>query len=104
MRNHRPVRGIRLVVAVSTGLTLLVGCSGGGTPSSSTAGTNTPASNSGTVFGPSQRLGNGTVKTYTTLDASERCLPTAGAEGRPGCRSGTYPSSWALRWTSRTTN
>jgi hypothetical protein len=51
-------------------LTFLVGCSGGGTPSSSPAGTNTPASNSGTVFGPSQRLGNGTVKTYTTLDAS----------------------------------
>jgi Domain of unknown function (DUF5602) len=70
MCNHRDGRGIRLIVAASTALIFLVGCSGGNTSSSSTAGTNTPASNNSTVFGPSQRLGNGNVKTYTTLDGS----------------------------------
>jgi hypothetical protein len=31
-------------------------------------GERTPSSNSGTFFGPSQSIGNGTAKTYTTLD------------------------------------
>ena len=39
-------------------------------PPGSTPAADVSAGNSGTFLGPSQRLGNGTVKTYTTLDGS----------------------------------
>jgi hypothetical protein len=70
MRNHRRARGVGLIAAASAALALLVGCSTGSTVTNSTADANSPDSETGTVFGSSQRLGNGTVKTYTTLDAS----------------------------------
>jgi uncharacterized protein len=58
MRSHRLLRGLGLAFAAGTALALLPGCSG----------ESAPPSNSGTFLGPSQPLGNGTVKTYTTLD------------------------------------
>jgi uncharacterized protein len=65
MRSRRPGRGVRLAVAVGTALAFACSCSSGSTP---TAGSGTPSSD--TVFGPSQPLGNGTVKTYVTLDGA----------------------------------
>jgi hypothetical protein len=52
------MRGIGSAIAACTALTFLSGCS-----AESAAPTN-----SGTFFGPSQSLGNGTTRTYVTLD------------------------------------
>jgi hypothetical protein len=84
MAAHRAHRGAVLTVAACAGVTALAGCSAESTQSSST----TP-SDSGTFSGPSQELGNGTAKTYVTLnDGGEptevglRLTPTA-LEGLP---------------------
>jgi Domain of unknown function (DUF5602) len=63
MRSRRLGEAVRLTVAVGAALVFSCSCAGATTPATSTA----PAS-SKTVFGPSQPLGNGTVKTYVTLD------------------------------------
>jgi hypothetical protein len=88
MAAHGAIRGAVLTVAACTGLTSLAGCSAESTQSSST----TP-SDSGAFSGPSQELGNGTVKTYVTLndggqptEVGVRLTPTA-LEGLP--QSGT---------------
>jgi hypothetical protein len=65
MRSRRFGRGVRLAVAVGAALAFSCSCAGGTTPAASTV----PAA-SATVFGPSQPLGNGTVKTYVTLDGA----------------------------------
>ena len=65
MRSRRLGRGVRLAVAVGTALAFACSCTSGSTP---TAGSGTPSNY--TVFGPSQPLGNGTVKTYVTLDGA----------------------------------
>jgi hypothetical protein len=84
MAAHRALRGAVLIVATWAGLTSLAGCSAESRQSSST----TP-SDSGTFSGPSQELGNGTVKTYVTLndggqptEVGLRLTPTA-LEGLP---------------------
>jgi uncharacterized protein len=64
LRSRRFVRQIGLAIAACTAVAFLSACSGDGTTST----------NSGTFFGPSQRLGNGTVKTYIILD--EKGNPT----------------------------
>jgi hypothetical protein len=53
MSVHRLLRGAGLAIAAGAALAFLPGCA---------------TDNSGTFFGPSQPLGNGTVKTYTALD------------------------------------
>ena len=58
MHFHRLGQCVRLTVAVCTALAFVCACSSA----------STKATGSGTVFGPSQPLGNGTVKTYVTLD------------------------------------
>jgi hypothetical protein len=58
MSTRRVRRGTGLAIAACTALACLSACSGESEPSTK----------SGTFFGPSQNLGNGTVKTYTTLD------------------------------------
>jgi Domain of unknown function (DUF5602) len=58
MRSHQLFRRIGLAIAACAAVASLSACSGEGTTSS----------NGGTFLGPSQRLGNGTVKTYTVLD------------------------------------
>lgn len=58
MRSPRLIRGIGSAIAACTALTFLSGCS-----AESTASTN-----GGTYFGPSQGIGNGTVRTYVALD------------------------------------
>jgi hypothetical protein len=63
MSSRRPGRGARLAVAVGTVLAFACSCTSGSTQAAGNA-----ATGSGTVFGPSQPLGNGTVKTYVTLD------------------------------------
>jgi hypothetical protein len=57
-----------LVTAIGTAL-VLAACASGGTQATGGA-TSTEASHAGTTFGPSQPLGNGTAKTYVTLDAA----------------------------------
>ena len=75
MPTHQLLRGTGLAVAACTALAFLSGCGGESAPSNSAPPNNSapsndsaPPSNSGTFFGPSQSLGNGTVKTYVTLD------------------------------------
>jgi hypothetical protein len=87
MAAHHAHRGAVLPLLACAGLTL-AGCSAENAQSSSS----TP-SDSGTFSGPSQELGNGTVKTYVTLDdggqpteVGLRLTPTA-LEGLP--ESGT---------------
>jgi hypothetical protein len=63
MRSRQLLRGIGLSIAACTAMAFLSACSNESTPSSN-------SSNSGIFFGPSQPLGNGTVKTYTILDES----------------------------------
>jgi Domain of unknown function (DUF5602) len=63
MDRHRLARGVRLAVAVGTAVTVACSCSSGSAPAPASVTTS-----SGTSFGPSQPLGNGTVKTYVTLD------------------------------------
>jgi len=58
MRKHRVAHRARVAAAACTALAFLAACG-----SQSTA-----PSNSGTFFGPSQPVGNGTVKTYVTVD------------------------------------
>ena len=90
MRSQRLLRGLGLAFAAGTALALLPGCSGGSTPP--------PPSNSGTFFGPSQPLGNGTVKTYATLDEGGRPtevgvrLTATALDGLPDTSSGLPPT------------
>jgi Domain of unknown function (DUF5602) len=63
MAAHRALRGAVLTVAACAGVTSLAGCSAESSQSASKT-----ASDSGTFAGPSQELGDGTVKTYVTLD------------------------------------
>src|SRR6478735_4483716 len=65
MRSRRLGRGVRLAVAVGTALAFACSCTSGTTQ---TSGSGAPSN--GTVFGPSQPLGNGTVKTSVTLDGA----------------------------------
>jgi hypothetical protein len=65
MAAHRFGRGARLAVVVGTALTFACSCAGAGTQ---TATASAPSSE--TAFGPSQPLGNGTVKTFVTLDGA----------------------------------
>src|SRR5688500_7482770 len=58
MRKYGLARGARTTVAACMALAFLTACS-----SESAA-----PSSSGTFFGPSQPIGNGTVKTYVTVD------------------------------------
>jgi hypothetical protein len=71
MSIRRLLRGTLLTVAACTALAILPGCSG----ASAALNNSAPPTKSGTFFGPSQELGNGTVKTYTTLNDSGQ--PTA---------------------------
>jgi hypothetical protein len=59
MRTRRLLRDTGIAIAACTALTFLTACSG----------ESAPPAKSGTFFGPAQNLGNGTVKTYTTLDS-----------------------------------
>ena len=60
MRTHRLLRAWALVTATCTAMAVVAGCGGAsGSP---------PPDQSGVFFGPSQNLGNGSVKTYTVLD------------------------------------
>ena len=59
MRTHRLRRGWALAAATCTAIAV-AGCGG--------ASGSTPPDQSGVFFGPSQNLGNGSVKTYTVLD------------------------------------
>src|SRR5215218_1490625 len=83
MAAHRAVRDAVLTVAACAGLTSLAACGSESAKSSST----TP-SDGGTFSSPSQELGNGTVKTYVTLNGGQptevglRLTPTA-LEGLP---------------------
>jgi hypothetical protein len=77
MPTHQLLRGTGLAVAACTALAFLSGCGGESAPSNSAPPNNSapsnnsaPPSNSGTFFGPSQSLGDGTVKTYVTLNDS----------------------------------
>jgi hypothetical protein len=72
MMTTRSCRLVRLAAALGAALAL-VACGGGSTQTGSGA-TSSAATSAGTVFGPSQPLGNGTAKTYVTLDAAG--LPT----------------------------
>ena len=63
MRSRRLGRAARLAVAVGAALAFACSCTSG-----STQATSSGTTSSGTVFGPSQPLGNGTVKTYVTRD------------------------------------
>ena len=65
MRSRRPGRGVRLAVAVGAALAFACSCSSGSAPAAGSG-----ATAGGTVFGPSQPLGNGTVRTYVTLDGA----------------------------------
>lgn len=66
MSIRRLLRGTWLAVAACTTLAFLPGCSGTSGASNNSA----PPTKSGTFFGPSEELGNGTVKAYTTLNDS----------------------------------
>jgi hypothetical protein len=66
MSDRRLLRRTWLTVAACTALALLPGCSGLSAASDNSA----PPAKSGTFFGPSEKLGNGTVKTYTAVNDS----------------------------------
>jgi hypothetical protein len=88
MGGRRLLRGAGLIFAACTALALLPAC----------GGESTPASNSGTFFGPSQPLGNGTVRTYTTLDEGGRPtevglrLTATALDGLPETSTGLPPT------------
>ena len=88
MLAHRLLRGLGLACAAGTALALLPGC----------GGESAPPSNSGTFFGPSQPLGNGTVRTYTTLDEGGRPtevglrLSATALDGLPEANTGLPPT------------
>jgi hypothetical protein len=88
MLAHRLLRGLGYAIAASTALVFLPGCSG----------ESAPPSNSGTFFGPSQPLGNGTVRTYTTLDDGGRPtevglrLSATALDGLPETNTGIPPT------------
>jgi Domain of unknown function (DUF5602) len=65
MITRRILHGTRLAVAACTTLLVLCACS-----AASAASTGAAPTTSGTFFGPSEGLGNGTIKTYTTLNDS----------------------------------
>jgi Domain of unknown function (DUF5602) len=67
MRSRRLGRGVRLAVAAGAALAFSCSCAGGTTPADNGHTTGTE-----TMFGPSQPLGNGTVRTYVTLDGAEQ--------------------------------
>ena len=87
MSDHRILRGIGSVAAC-TALVLLTGCSGESAASGK----------GGTFVGPSQPLGNGTVKTYATLDDEGRPtevglrLTTTALDGLPEASAGLPPT------------
>jgi Domain of unknown function (DUF5602) len=105
MHTHQLLRGTEFTIAACTALAILSGCGGASTPSNNSAPSNSAPSNSapsnsataeksGTFYGPSQELGNGTVKTYTTLDnegnpteVGLRLTPTA-LDGLPETNTG----------------
>jgi Domain of unknown function (DUF5602) len=95
MPTRRLLRGTALALTGCTALAFLPGCSGEGAQTDSTVSTGNSASTStsGTFFGPSQGLGNGTVKTYVTLNDDGQPtevglrLTAAALEGLP--QSGT---------------
>ena len=64
MHTHGLPRGTVLAVAACTALAFLSGCGNESAPANGSASSD----KSGTFFGPSADLGNGTVKTYATLD------------------------------------
>src|SRR3954454_23437622 len=69
MRVQRVLRDAVLTAAVTcSALAVLTGCRG----ESARSATPVPASASDTAFGPSQGLGNGSGKTYITLDGDGR--------------------------------
>jgi hypothetical protein len=68
MHIRRFEQGVRLVAAIGTAL-VLAACANVGTQATAGAAS-TAASPAKTTFGPSQPLGNGTAKTYVTLDAT----------------------------------
>jgi Domain of unknown function (DUF5602) len=68
MGSRRLGRSVRLAVVLGTAVTFACSCSTASTQATGSATTNSATTNSGTAFGPSQPLGNGTVKTYVTLD------------------------------------
>lgn len=87
MRSLRGISGIGSAIAACTALTVLSGC----------GGTSAAPANSGTFFGPSQDLGNGTVRTYVMLDEGGnptevglRMTPTA-LDDLPGTAAGAPP-------------
>ena len=83
-------RGAVLLAAACSGMALLPGCGGESAQSSST----TPAE-SGTFFSPSQSLGDGSVKTYVTLNDSGQ--PTeVGVRLTPTALEGLPPSNTTL--------
>ncbi|OLT04907.1 hypothetical protein BJF90_20760 [Pseudonocardia sp. CNS-004] len=87
MRSLRVIRGIGSAIATCTALTVLSGC----------GATSAASGNSGIFFGPSQDLGNGTVRTYTVLDEGGnptevglRLTPTT-LDGLPEATAGPPP-------------
>jgi hypothetical protein len=86
MKRHRLGHGITAVLA-STALALVSGC----------GGESNAAGSGGTFFGPSQPVGNGTVKTYTILDEGGRPtevglrLTTTALDGLPETTTGPPP-------------
>ena len=67
MRSRRIGRSTRLAVAVCTVVAFACSCT-----ARTADATASEKPSSETVFGPSQPLGNGTAKTYVTLDAAGR--------------------------------
>jgi hypothetical protein len=65
MHRHRLGRGVPLAVAACAALAFVCSCSSNASTKVANSETTT---SSGTVFGPSQPLGNGTAKTYVTLN------------------------------------
>jgi hypothetical protein len=88
MRSDRLLRGVVLAIAAFTAVASLPGCSG----------ETTPPSNSGSFFGPSQPIGNGTVKTYAILDEGGRPtevglrLTATALDGLPETSTGLPPT------------
>jgi len=68
MDTHRIHRVTELAVAATVAAVVLLGGCATGTDGAGTDGTGTEQS--ATFFGPPQQLGNGTVKTYATLDTT----------------------------------
>ena len=97
MHSRRFERGVRLVAAIGTAL-VLAACANGGTPATGGAPT-TEASQAGTTFGPSQPLGNGTIKTFATLDDAGQPTEVGLRLSRPPwtvCLQDTGPGETAM--------